>query len=256
MTRTGERQQPVKRSTGKNTNNLFYLLIAVLAVGGIGALTYLSSRQNAPPASPIDTTLPPIKSDGYLLGSASAPLEVTEFADFECPACGNFATITEPDVRTRLINTGLIRLRFIDFPLSMHRNTWEASRAAACADEQGKFWEMHDLIFQTQDQWNGIATDNPNKFLKQLARQLRLNTDAFDRCVDTKKTQAKIQAHLKIAEQRHVQQTPSFIIGGNIIAGVPRGGFDEFKKDVDAAIAAARTSASGPADSTKSAPKK
>ena len=81
----------------------------------------------------------------------------------------------------------------------MHHNTWHASRAAACADEQGKFWEFHDALYQTQDQWNGEATGNPDKFMKQFGEQLGLDAIKFNQCVDTKKTQAKVQAHYQLA---------------------------------------------------------
>src|SRR6185437_8971592 len=125
------------------SNRAFYLVIAVIAVVGIAALTYAASHPaNGAAASPIDTTLPPVQSQGYVMGSPSAPIEVTEFGDFECPQCGRFATLTEPDVRARLVNTGQIRFRYIDFPLDIHKNTWNASCAAACADQQGKFWQM------------------------------------------------------------------------------------------------------------------
>ncbi len=159
----------------KNSTRIFYLALAVIAVAGIGALSWMSRRPADRLVSPIDSTLPKVQSNGYVVGSASAPIEVVEYGDFECPSCARFATLTEPDVRSRLVDKGIIRLRWIDFPLSMHRNTWPASRAAACADEQGKFWEMHDALFQGQDQWNGEATNNPNPIFKQMAGQLGLN---------------------------------------------------------------------------------
>jgi protein-disulfide isomerase len=112
----------------------------MIAVAGIGALTYLSTRPSgaAAAASPIDTTLPKIESQGYVIGNASAPIEVTEFGDFECPQCGRFASITEPDVRSRLVNTGTIRFRFIDFPLQMHANTWECVARRGLRRRAGK----------------------------------------------------------------------------------------------------------------------
>jgi len=155
----------------------------------------------------------------------------------------------------------VIRFRFIDFPLSMHRNTWPASRAAACADEQGKFWQMHDALFQSQDQWNGETTGNPNPIFKQLAQQIGLNQKQFDDCVDSKKTQAKIQAHEQLAEQQHIQATPSFIIGGKIVEG-PRP-YDEFKAIVDSALkksgsplATPSTAGAGKTPATKAATKR
>ena len=230
----GKRRQPPPRRT-KNSTRIFYLALAVIAVAGVGALTWMSRRPAETFASPVDSTLPKVQSNGYVMGSATAPLEVIEFGDFECPSCERFASLTEPDVRSRLIDKGVIRMRWIDFPLSMHRNTWPASRAAACADEQGKFWQMHDALFQTQDQWNGEATSNPNPFFKKLAGQIGLNQQQFDQCVDTKKMQAKVQAHEQLAIGQRIQATPSFIIGGKIVEG-PRP-YDEFKSLVDSALA-------------------
>jgi protein-disulfide isomerase len=132
----------------------------------------------------------------------------------------------------------------------MHKNTWNASRAAACADEQGKFWEMHDAIYQNQDRWDGNATDNPDKVLKQIAGQIGLNTDQFNSCIDTKKTQAKVQAHYKLALANQINATPSFIFGAKKIEGFLT--YDEFKKLVDEqAAAAAKTPARPGGDTAK-----
>ena len=237
-----------------NSTRIFYIALAVIAVAGIGALSWVSSRRpEARDVSGVDSTLPKVQSNGYVMGSASAPIEVIEFGDFECPSCARFATLTEPDVRSRLVEKGIIRFRYIDFPLSMHKNTWPASRAAACADEQGKFWQMHDALFQTQDQWNGEATSNPNPFFKQLAGQIGLNQQQFDQCVDSKKTQAKVQAHEELAAQQHIGATPSFIIGGKILEG-PRP-YDEFKTLVDSALAKSGSPIATPSDAgAKKAP--
>lgn len=216
------RKSGVVKSTRKTSTSTraFYLIIAAIAVVGVAALTYLSTRpKNVATISQIDTTLPKVESHGYVMGSPNAPLEVTEFGDFECPACGSFAVLTEPEIRKRFVDAGQIRWRFIDDPLPMHQNTWQASRAAACADEQGKFWPFHDLLYENQDQWNTEATSDPDKFMKQYARQLGLNAQQFDQCVDSKKYQAKIQAHAALADQRKVMQTPTFYIGTLEVAG-------------------------------------
>lgn len=256
----GKRRQPPPRRT-KNSTRIFYLALIVIAIAGVGALTWMSRRPAAADFSGFDSTLPKVQSNGYVIGSPSAPLEVIEFGDFECPSCARFSTLTEPDVRARLIDKGIIRLRFIDFPLSMHRNTWPASRAAACADEQGKFWQMHDSLFQTQDEWNGETTSNPNPIFKRLAGEIGLNQQQFDQCVDTKKTQAKVQAHEQLAIDQHIQATPSFVIGGKLIEGPQP--YDVFKALVDSALAksgspvatSASTAASSKAPATKSAAK-
>lgn len=243
----------VKSSKASNTTRIFYLAIAVVAIGGIGALSYLSTRRSAAAeASPVDTTLPKIESQGYVTGSPDAPIEVIEFGDFECPACENFATLTKPDVQSQLVNSGKIRFRFVDFPLPGHHNTWDASRAAACGDEQGKFWQLHDLIYANQDRWWSQETRNPSKVIKELARQVPgLDYQKFDDCVDSKRMQAKVQAHLALAQQYQVSSTPTFIIGGKKYPGTLP--FDEMRKLVDEAIAAAPRGGGGDT-ATKKAP--
>lgn len=238
----------MKSSKESASNRAFYLLIAVVAVAGIAWLTYQSTRSSSVvQISQIDTTLPKVQSEGYTLGSDSAKVEVTEFGDFECPACGRFAVLTEPDVRKNFIGSGKVRWRFIDFPLDIHKNTWQASRAAACADEQSKFWEFHDQLYETQDRWNGEATDNPDKFMKQIARQLGLNSSQFDQCVDSKKYQAKIQAHLAIGARRQVNSTPTFLIGDKQVGSVLT--YDQIAQLINDAMAK-----TGAGDTAKSAP--
>lgn len=226
----------------------FWVAIGVVAVVGIAALSWQASRPKNV-VSRVDPTLPALKAEGHVIGSPTARLEVIEFADFECPGCGQFATITEPDIRTRLINTGLIRVRYMDFPLPIHKNTWDASIAAGCAGEQAKFWEMHDQIFANQDKWNGETTSNPKKPLGALAEGLALDMTKYKSCVDAETPKAAIQATLAEAERRGVNQTPTFIIGDQIVPGaIP---FDKFKQLVDAELAKAPSTP--PMDSKKPA---
>src|SRR5688572_11348913 len=114
----GERQGVVNRKSAKrdavrnarkNDNKRWvYIAIGKLLVIVLGTLSYRSIRPSQA-VSLVDTTLPPIPNQGHAMGSDSAPVEVVEFGDFECPACGSFSTLTEPDVRTRLVNTGIVR---------------------------------------------------------------------------------------------------------------------------------------------------
>jgi protein-disulfide isomerase len=218
----------------------FWIALGVLALLGVTGLSWMASRPKAQ-VTRLDPNLPAMKAEGYLLGSPTAPVEVIEFADFECPACGQFATLTEPDVRTRLVNTGQVRIRFIDYPLPMHRNTWDASLAAACANDQGKFWELHDLLFQYQDRWNGEATNRPRGPIGELAKSVGLDMSKYNACMDADTHRAKIQSHLAEAEKRHIQSTPTFVFNGTVVpSAVP---YDAFKKYVDDALktAPART---------------
>ncbi|MBK5189543.1 MAG: thioredoxin domain-containing protein [Gemmatimonadaceae bacterium] len=193
------------------------------------------------------------RAEGYLLGNANAPVQIMEFADFECPACGNFSVITEPDVRTRIVNTGLASYRFFDFPLPMHKNSMAASNAAACAADQGKFWEMHDTLFRNQPEWNGEATDDPKKIFLGYVKSLGINTDTWEKCFDAQTHQARILGNQAEGNRRKVQSTPTFVIGTRLIPGAMT--YDVFKAYVDSATkeaaAAPRADTSAPKRATK-----
>ncbi len=230
----------------------FWIAVGLVAVLGIGALSWVATRPKAT-SSAIDPSLPAMKAQGYIMGSPTAPVEITEFADFECPSCGQYATLTEPDVRNRLVSTGKVKVRYLDMPLSMHKNTWAASLAAACANDQGKFWEMHDQIFANQDRWNGEATSNPRKVLEGLAKGLGLDMTKYGSCMDAETHKAQIQANEQEGERRGVNSTPSFIIGGQLYPGALP--FDQINKLVSAELAKLPAGAAAiPTDSAKSAP--
>jgi protein-disulfide isomerase len=242
----------VVKSSQSGSKKGFYVLIALVAVAGISGLSYLSSQAKKSTAIAVDPKLPPIKSEGYVMGSPSAPLEVIEFGDFECPACNQFAEITEPDIRAQYVNTGKIRFRFIDFPLvNVHRNTLNGSVAAACADEQGQFWPMHDILYAKQDEWNGETTSNPDKVIKSFARTIAgIDPTKFDQCLDTRQTLSKVQSHMQLAMDRQIGSTPTLIIGTKEYRAI---GIDEFKRAVDEALAAADSAKASTTKSVKPA---
>lgn len=213
----------------------FYILLALAAMAGIAILSYVATRSSGRVTMLDDVT--PVPNQGHVIGSDSAPVEVVEFADFECPGCGIFANLTEPDVRIRLVNTGMIRFRFMDFPLPIHPNTRTAHLAAWCAGDQGKFWEMHDLIFQNQDRWATQVNRRPAAFMEGLARQVRLDMAAYESCMGSQKFAAQIQANYEAAAARGVPSTPTFIIGNRMVSDVLS--YDELKRHVDEAIATA-----------------
>lgn len=193
------------------------LLIGV-AIIGLGALGWVLSR----PTKVI--ALEPgaganLEARGVVVGSRDALVEVVEFADFECPGCGYFATVEEPDIMARLVATGEIRFRYLDYPLDIHRNAVAAHNAAACANEQSKFWEMHDGIYRNQDRWNGQATRNPKAPLKQIAKDVGLDVSAWEECFDSGRLLPQIAANRREGERLRVGSTPSFKIGDQIIPG-------------------------------------
>ncbi len=247
----GRGSNVVKKSAKGRQKNFYAMLGLVAAVLGIFIIYQVTKPKATPESTQVDPKMLP-QAEGYLLGKADAPVQVMEFADFECPACGQFYVLTEPDVRTRLIDTGEISYRFFDYPLPGHRNTWPASHAAACANEQGKFWEMHDRIFMGQDQWNGEATSRPKGVFKGYAEAIGLDVAKWEQCFDDQKYLRNIQANRAEAERRMVSSTPTFIIGSRMVPGSIS--FDKFKAYVDSAKAEAPAPAA-PASTDSSAKK-
>jgi protein-disulfide isomerase len=224
-------------------------VLGLIALVGVAALGYVATRTKASSAvRDVADTTNAGPAQGYLIGKVDAPVKIMEFADFECPSCAGFATVTEPDVRSRIIDAGLANLTYYDFPLTQHRNTLAASNAAACADEQSKFWPMHDRLFQTQDEWNGEATDAPKAFFKRYAGEVGLDVVKWETCFDARKYQPRISANLADGLRRGVNSTPSFVIGNKMYAGMQS--YDALKRIVDSlgksAPAAASTTAAAP----------
>lgn len=241
----------VRGARSASSRRGFYLALLVVAVAGVGAISWAMQRTRAaaapivvPPATAIRPGM--ARPEGYVLGSASAPVEIVEYADFECPGCGQFATVTEPDVRARLVNTGLARYRFYDFQVNgAHRNSPAASLAAACAADQGKFWEMHDRLFAGQDEWNSEATDDPKPVFARYAQQTGVSAARWTQCYDARTHVNRMAAHQQEALRAQVQSTPTFVVGDRMLQGAQP--FDALKALVDSARGAKGTTAALPA---------
>lgn len=223
----------VRNTRQSNRPKAFIWLLGLIALVGVAALGYVATKPKSSSVQTLESTdtTNAGPAQGYLIGKVDAPVKIVEFADFECPSCGGWATVTEPDVRSRIINAGLANLTYYDFPLTQHRNTVSASNAAACADEQGKFWPMHDRLFQAQDEWNGEATDAPKAFFKRYAGEAGLDVAKWETCFDARKYQKRIAANLAEGLRRGVNSTPTFLIGNRLYPGMRT--YDELKGIVD-----------------------
>ena len=234
MPRNPNKRKNVVRNASSRPKNFYYILGAI-AVAGASIIGYTLLRK---PANPVGTEVAfnPATSgpaQGYTMGNPDAPVKIIEFADFECPGCAQFATVTEPDVRKRIVEAGLANFTFYDFPLPQHRNSLSAHNAAACANDQGRFWEMHDRIFLGQDQWNTQAASNPKPFFEKYATDVGLNVQMWEACYDARRHQGRIMANMAEGERRKVGSTPTFIIGTKMYPGsIP---YDMLKSIVDSA---------------------
>ncbi len=218
------------KPTPARSRGPFFALLAVVAVAGAAGIWYATQSRPQPIQLPAGTPLP--SAEGYVYGNPDAPVAIVEFADFECPGCAQFATLVTPDVKKRLADAGLASFRFFDFPLTqIHANTMAAHLAAACAADQGKFWEMHDRLFQGQYDWNTQATTNPKKVIQRYVGELGLDAAAWNACFDSQKHVGRIMANQKVGLDRAVASTPTVLIGDKLYAGGLS--YDQIRKLVD-----------------------
>jgi len=224
---------------GRGRLKNFYLLLGVVVVAGVAALVYKSQTRGSATAE--TGPMPVVAADSvppaaYVIGSDTAPVVIDDYSDFQCPFCAQLAILTFPDVRTRLVNTGIVRWRFHDRPLNIHNKTLRAHLAAACAAEQNKFFQMHDQIYFHQGDW--VESNHTDDLLRDYAKGLGLNMDAYDACVKSAKPMARIQAESRRADQMGINSTPTLLVNGRVYDSEKRGlGFDDLKAYVDSVAA-------------------
>ncbi|MDP3697991.1 MAG: thioredoxin domain-containing protein [Nanoarchaeota archaeon] len=160
-------------------------------------------------------------------GDKDAPVTIVEWSDFECPFCARFYEQTLPSIEEEYIKTGKVKFVYAHFPLGFHANAQKAAEAAECAGEQGKYWEMHDLLF-AQGVQGGAAG------FKQYAKNLGLNTAKFDACLDSGAMAAEVQKDMADGAAVGIQGTPGFLINGKLVSGAQP--FAVFKQVIDAEL--------------------
>jgi protein-disulfide isomerase len=199
-------------------------VLALIAIAGIGILIYKMTHRGAPPAmQPVDvavTSSELARTPGISMGREDAPVVLYEFADFECPHCADFAALVEPLIRERLVNAGLVRYVFYDFPLGGgFRYSFLAARGGRCANEQGKFWPYHDLVFARQSTWATMS--DPTDFFVKLAKEAGADADAFEGCLRSDKYAREVTLSRKLGDSLGVQGTPTLFVNGERIPNIP-----------------------------------
>ena len=160
--------------------------------------------------------------DDPVLGDANALLTIVEFSDFQCPACRSFYNNAFKELSSSYIDTGKVNLVYRDYPLSFHQNAIPAAIAAGCAKEQGgdgKFFEMHDKIFDGQNLKGGGTVEITNDELKKYAEEIGLNMKKFNNCFDNQSPLSEILKDRDDADKIGIDATPSFIIGNKKFSG-------------------------------------
>ena len=172
-----------------------------------------------------------------IIGKLNAPITIIEFSDFQCPFCARFHIQTLPAIMNEYVNDGKVKLVFRDFPIqSIHPNALPASVAAECANEQGKFEEMYDMLFKNQSEWNNQSRDNVITTFNQYGIEIGVEEEKFNSCLQDGKYIQEIQKDLEDGRTYGVSGTPGFFVGNDEIGFIELKGaqpFENFKKVID-----------------------
>ena len=154
-----------------------------------------------------------ISKTDHVRGAVDGTVTLVEFGDFQCPACG----VYEPIVRQVLAdNKKVLKFSFRQFPLfQIHQNALLAAKATEAAALQGKFWEMHDMLYDKQEEWSGAL--NAREFFVTYANILDMDSKKFLVDIESKTVNDKILAEVKEGEHLDVQGTPTFFLNGKKI---------------------------------------
>ena len=163
-------------------------------------------------APAVEVDMAALADDDAVKGQANAPVTIIEFSDYECPFCGKFYAETLSQLYEKYIKTGKVKLIYRDFPLDFHPQAQKAAEAAECAGEQGKYYEMHNQLFE-EGVVGGVTT------FKRYAQDLKLNVGKFDDCLDSGKMAAEIQQDQADGAAVGVQGTPAFFVNGKFVSG-------------------------------------
>ena len=189
---------------------LFGAVIAALIVAGF--LIFLNRPQSPGAdfiaAEPLPAGIP---TDGMTMGAPDAPVQIVEWGDYQCPACGILARSIEPQLVTAFIEPGIAAFEFRNFAF-LGEESQRAAAAAVCADQQGAFWPFHDTLYANQHSENQGAFSDER--LRAMAEKLGLNLAEFDSCLDDGATAAQVAASTAAGREQGVNATPWLTVNG------------------------------------------
>ncbi|MEI6480929.1 MAG: thioredoxin domain-containing protein [Candidatus Saccharibacteria bacterium] len=207
----------------------FLVILAVCVLGLVGIYVATSKKDVAAPSS--NGSSSKSKLSNNVIGKNSKGVQLTEYGDFQCPACGAYHPIVKQVVEKY---KNEIQFQFRNFPLqAIHQNARSGARAAEAAARQNKYWEMHDLLYEQQDSWKD--SKSPNVIFEGYASQLGLNIAKFKTDFASTEINEMINADFAEGTRLGVDSTPSFFLQGKKITEAPRD-VEGFSKLIDQAI--------------------
>jgi protein-disulfide isomerase len=201
----------------------FWTLGGVIAIIGVLAIMIVAGR---PPSTGSGAAFVPRErpqTAGRVAGKPDAPVTIIEYGDYQCPYCRNFWSNTEEQVQKEFVDTGIASIEFRDF-IIIGPESQNAAEGAACAQDQGFFWQMHDILFLRQGKENSgtFTTANVKKFAREAAAadpSIKLDGSAFDKCLDSHAHRSAVEQMSAEANTKALHSTPSFVINGQTLTG-------------------------------------
>ena len=226
------------------------ILIAVLGVAGIGYSIW-SSKASGAATGPV--TIDPTEIAGQATpvrkGPSNAPVQIVEFADYQCPGCKHFAINVSRPIRDAYADSGLVRFEYYDYPIySAHPHAFLAARAARCAGEQELYWEMHDVLYARQEQWMLDRTAPVEKYI-EYAQSIGADQGDFAACLRSDRFADVVTANGMLGDQLGIRSTPTVFVNGRNV-GDAWSSFSDMSRLIEQEIQAAGTRGGATADTT------
>lgn len=202
----------------------YYLLLGVVAAVGVAAIGYaVRGKGGGAATEPIDLkgvdnpSQLVAMAEGVSVGKEDAPVTLIIFSDYQCPGCAQFAARIKPVLEENEVKAGKARIVYYDLPLtSIHPHAFLAARAARCAGDQGKYWELHEEIFHHQSKWSSKRSAPIDEF-KEYAAKVGVDQAAFASCLESDRYAETVTANAMLARQLGVNSTPTVIINNRRI---------------------------------------
>jgi len=209
-----------------------------VVLGAVFALAVLAAPASAQRVSrmlvKMGTRTVALDAVGYQRGNPAADVWVVEFADFGCSYCEKFHRETLPVFDSLYIDRGKVFWKFVPFTMGTFPNSGHAAEASICAAQQGKFFPMHDVLYDRRREW--AKSGNPRGMMSTYAKQVGLNMSKFSGCMKGNEAKEQLAKNNVLAQSLFVRGTPTFFINGETVPGaLPT---DVFVKGMDAVIKA------------------
>jgi protein-disulfide isomerase len=235
-------RKPGATATGNSGFKWILIAIAVVGVAGIGYSVWSSRSGNAVtgPVSieNVDPTTIAERAEAVVKGPANATVQIVEFADYQCPGCGYFATNVSRQLRAEYVDSGRVRIEYYDYPIySAHPHAFLAARAARCAGDQNLYWEMHDVLYSRQQEWSLDRTAPVERF-SGYAQSVGADAGDFDACLQSDRHAEVVTANGMLGDQLGIRSTPTVFINGRNV-GEAWSDYAAMKRLIDQALAAA-----------------